>query len=148
MPPREMSQLPLPGNLELTLALGKALGRGATGDVFPCNVVSVSGEDKSIPPLVIKVSGWAHALEKEAWWYEEMECLQGSCVPRCYGIYSAAMPHGCRAPFQDDRFMQELDWEEREEEDHSARTVTVLLLERAGSLIWHNIITSEEDPIA
>lgn len=30
-----MSQLPLPGHLELTLALGKALGCGATGDVFP-----------------------------------------------------------------------------------------------------------------
>lgn len=50
----------------------------------------------------------------------------------------AAEPH---------RFMQELNWEEREEEDHSARTVTVLLLERAGSLIRHKFITSEEDPM-
>jgi hypothetical protein len=41
--------------------------------------------------LVAKVSTLCHSdsLDREAWFYSEMESLQGSCIPNCYGLFQA-----------------------------------------------------------
>lgn len=102
------SILPPPGNLQLSVTMGGAhIGRGATADVFPCTVEPYEGG--LLPPLVIKTSCWADSLDREAWAYGEMESLQGISIPRCYGLYTAPLPFGCRLPFRKERSKAMLD---------------------------------------
>lgn len=46
----------------------------------------------SIPPLLVRVAATrAMMLEKEAWFYDRLQILQGSIVPRCYSLFEAPM---------------------------------------------------------
>lgn len=39
---------------------------------------------------------------REAWFYEEMECLQGVAIPRYYGCFKLSLEKGCRVhPWND-----------------------------------------------
>jgi hypothetical protein len=95
-PPRQPSQLPPAGDLRLELALGKKAGSGASGLVYTVaraivHDVSPSVSAATLPPLVVKVSigERARMLLREASVYDEMECLQGVVVPRCFGYFEA-----------------------------------------------------------
>lgn len=46
-----------------------------------------------VPPLVVKISRRHRVpwLAREAWFYEEIECLQGSVAPYCYGLFEAEL---------------------------------------------------------
>lgn len=102
----------LPPNL--TIKLGECIGHGRSGLIFKVQVEPVSqGPSASSPsgssgssgistpstmvrppPLVAKI-GRQHFnkwLLREAWFYEEMQSLQGVVIPRCYGLYSARIP--------------------------------------------------------
>lgn len=101
----------LPPNL--TINLGECIGHGRSGLIFkvqvepvapiaPVEPSSPSGSSgistpstTALPALVAKI-GRQHFnkwLLREAWFYEEMQSLQGLVIPRCYGLYSALIPH-------------------------------------------------------
>ena len=46
-----------------------------------------------LPPLVLKAGCFKRRAEiaREAWFYDEMECLQGVVVPRCYGWFETEL---------------------------------------------------------
>lgn len=99
-PPRKPSSLPPPGNLTLHLKLGARIGRGRAGVVYEAsvNLDDSSREITSMvaPPLVVKISRHRRYMdvEHEAFYYEEMECLQGVIVPRYYGVFRGSIPPG------------------------------------------------------
>ena len=91
-PLRPPSQLPTPRQQQLEATLGQPLGYGRSSVVYALEDVKVSGLDPGtvVPPLVVKIAR-RHRLPwitREAWFYEEMECLQGSVVPYCYGMFT------------------------------------------------------------
>lgn len=97
-PPRPPSMLPTPGHLSLHLQIHDKIGRGRAGGVYS---VTIDFEKSSpeiatlaIPPLVAKISrpGQHTRLEHEAYYYEEMECIQGVVIPRCYGFFTGDIP--------------------------------------------------------
>lgn len=92
-PPRLASKLPPPGTDHLELRLGKRLGDGASAVVFEVDQVSGAQGSGYIPPLVVKVARRNRCLSlgREAWFYEEMECLQGVVILRCYGWFEVAV---------------------------------------------------------
>ncbi|CAL1706281.1 unnamed protein product [Somion occarium] len=98
-PPKRLpSKLPSPGNMNLHLTLGKKIGRGRVGRVFEATIdlhrSSPELADMLMPPLVVKVSRRqdANKIAREAFYYDEMECLQGSVIPRYYGFFEATIP--------------------------------------------------------
>ncbi|CAL1706326.1 unnamed protein product [Somion occarium] len=98
-PPKRLpSRLPPPGNMKLHLAIGNKIGRGRVARVFEATVdldkSSPELASMALPPLVVKISRREDAkkLAREAYYYEEMECLQGSVIPRFYGLFEATIP--------------------------------------------------------
>ncbi|KAJ3894209.1 hypothetical protein GG344DRAFT_63194 [Lentinula edodes] len=93
-PIRPPSALPPPGDLTLETNLSTFLGSGRTGIVYSL----VSDSTYFLPELVFKFARLHRCadLYREAWFYEEMECLQGVAIPRCYGLFEAEIPPGCR----------------------------------------------------
>lgn len=91
MPTRPKSQLPPARQLHLTAKLGAHIGHGRSSVVYALEDISVGGLEPEtvIPPLVVKVArldrpAW---LAREAWYYDEVECVQGSVVPYCFGWF-------------------------------------------------------------
>lgn len=86
----------LPPNLNIKL--GDCIGHGRSGITFKVEPVGLSSSTSStvLPPLVAKI-GRQHFnkwLLREAWFYEEMQSVQGVVIPWCYGLYSARIPPG------------------------------------------------------
>lgn len=119
-----------------------------------------------VPSLVVKIArrhrvAWT---AREAWFYEEMECLQGSVVPYCYGWFElelgdaldSSAPSQYSIPALDNypvvvsakddlghfegRAMHPLLAERRERRD----IVSVLILERLGGMLPLGKPISEE----
>lgn len=95
MPGRPPSLLPPSPQLCLQATVGEFLGEGRSSVVFALDNVNIPGlgSDVVVPPLVAKVSrpyrvSW---VAREAWFYDEMECLQGSVVPRHFGYFERDM---------------------------------------------------------
>ncbi|KAJ3552226.1 hypothetical protein NM688_g4265 [Phlebia brevispora] len=146
-PARPPSRLPPPGNIFLSLKLGKRVGRGRSGVVYEATIdpTASSSEVNSLiaPPLVVKISRRGHStdIEHESFYYEEMECLQGVVVPRFYGLFEGETPPGSyfdptgegerREPGRD-----EIDTPDTEEEEHVpaavSGAVSILVLEQVG----------------
>jgi hypothetical protein len=65
------------------------LGHGRSGSVYPVRLDDT--EQNSLPPLVMKVAARRRSenLTREAWFYEEMENIQGASIARCYGFFTA-----------------------------------------------------------
>ncbi|KAF8476531.1 hypothetical protein JB92DRAFT_3134404 [Gautieria morchelliformis] len=88
-PVRPPSKLPPPGNLCLRVSLDSdRLGHGRVGAVYP---LRVDGADQyALPPLVIKIAARRRSedLAREAWFYEELEHIQGVAIARCYGLFT------------------------------------------------------------
>ncbi|KAF8482323.1 hypothetical protein JB92DRAFT_3035586, partial [Gautieria morchelliformis] len=84
------SKLPPPGNLSLQVSLEpERLGYGRVGSVYPLRIDNTN--QCALPSLVIKVAARHHSddLAREAWFYEEMEDIQGVAIARCYGFFTA-----------------------------------------------------------
>ncbi|KAK7681694.1 hypothetical protein QCA50_015041 [Cerrena zonata] len=96
--PRRPSELPEPGKLNIHLILGRKIGHGRVARVYEATVdyakSSPELQQLVLPPLVVKVSRRydARHLAKEAYYYDEMECLQGSVIPRYYGFFQSTIP--------------------------------------------------------
>ncbi|KAF8476530.1 hypothetical protein JB92DRAFT_1870955 [Gautieria morchelliformis] len=88
-PVRPPSKHPPPGNLCLRVSLDSdRLDYGRVGSVYP---LRMDGADQyALPPLVIKVAGRRRSddLAREAWFYEELEHIQGVAIARCYGFFT------------------------------------------------------------
>jgi hypothetical protein len=90
VPVRPPSKLPPPGELCLHVSIEpEQLGYGRSGTVYPIHIENPS--QLSLPPLVIKVARRHRSenLSRDAWFYEEMEHLQGVAIARCYGFFTA-----------------------------------------------------------
>ncbi|KAI0060221.1 hypothetical protein BV25DRAFT_1901142 [Artomyces pyxidatus] len=92
VPERPPSRLPPPGTSQLHGHLATFLGDGRSGIVFALDNVQLDGatpDPRSVPRLVVKIArpNRLAALAREAWFYDEMECLQGSTIARCYGWF-------------------------------------------------------------
>ncbi|KAL4245683.1 hypothetical protein ABKN59_009515 [Abortiporus biennis] len=90
IPPTPHCPLAAPGRLSLHARLGTMLSKGRVGAVFDIECyIHNNKQGLSIPPLVAKIANPLHAgdLAKEAAMYQEMLCLQGSAIPRCYGFF-------------------------------------------------------------
>ncbi|GJJ09964.1 hypothetical protein Clacol_004189 [Clathrus columnatus] len=90
LPPRPPSNLPPPGNEHLSITLGNIVGNGRIGTVTSLT------HNIELPPLVAKISRCKRSasLEQEAWFYEELEQVQGIAVPRCYGLFQTHIQEG------------------------------------------------------
>lgn len=93
LPERRPSKLPPPGNGNLRASIGRHLGHGRSGVVYALEDVKVSGlpSDIVVPPLVVKIARMNRvtSLMREAWFYDEIECVQGAVAARCYGWFEA-----------------------------------------------------------
>ncbi|KAF8531477.1 hypothetical protein JB92DRAFT_2850428 [Gautieria morchelliformis] len=90
LPVRPPSKLPPPGNLCLHVCLEpERLGYGRVGSVYPLRIDDT--HQYALPSLVIKVAARRRSddLAREAWFYEEMEDIQGVAIARCYGFFAA-----------------------------------------------------------
>lgn len=102
LPPRPLSSLPNPANLSLKLALGERISGGRAGDVHRVSIEGIFTKDGlevsevHIPPLVVKIARRRHVfrLAREAWFYDELETLQGVATARCFGWFEAPIPSG------------------------------------------------------
>ena len=148
-PTRPLSQLPPPGNLRLTVHAIKVIGGGRVGKICEAvvkyNASSQETRGMLLPPLIAKVSRpWkTDALAREGFYYEELEYLQGSVVPRYYGVYEATIPDDCNFLL----WKKDIESEEANRQDRIKKTgcpypppprptlVRVLLLERVGERI-------------
>ncbi|EKM53010.1 uncharacterized protein PHACADRAFT_30122 [Phanerochaete carnosa HHB-10118-sp] len=80
MPERRPFQLPPTEDAYLRASLGDYLGHGHSSIVFDLIDAQLSGASSEtiIPPLVVKAAriNRVISLVREAWFYDEMECLQ------------------------------------------------------------------------
>ncbi|KAF8530529.1 hypothetical protein BU17DRAFT_79341 [Hysterangium stoloniferum] len=113
---RPPSKLPAPGNGTLHVIVKEQLGQGRVGTVYSVDIISPE-ERPHIPPLVIKVSDRYRSakLAREAWFYEEMEHLQGVSIGRCYGFFQVELTEECEVPNW--RKISEESAEEADEEE-------------------------------
>lgn len=109
--PRPPSKLPPPAHATLSFKLGKRIGFGLTGIVYEAIDVRVAPSSEHnitltgyLPPLVVKLgrSNRCMSMAREAWFYREMECLQGIAIARCYGTFDLEVPRDMLVePWQD-----------------------------------------------
>ncbi|KAF8530521.1 hypothetical protein BU17DRAFT_36102 [Hysterangium stoloniferum] len=113
---RPPSKLPAPGNGTLRVNVKDQLGQGRVGTVYSVDILSPE-ERPHIPPLVIKVSDRYRSakLAREAWFYEEMEHLQGVSIGRCYSFFQIELTEECEVPNW--RKISEESAEEADEEE-------------------------------
>lgn len=120
-PPRQPSQLPPQGHAALSLSLGKVLGAGRSSIVYealdtriiPSSLDPRSASRGYLPPLVVKIGrrNRCQSIVREAWFYEEMECLQGVAIARFYGCFELKLGPSKRVePWEDPEY--ELDTSE------------------------------------
>ena len=93
-------QYPSP-RLKLDMSLNRNIG---SGTVYTTQNPSLSGHSESagssahqVPPLAIKFAlrNRNKNILREVWFYEELQSLQGSVLPRCYGYFQATIPPDC-----------------------------------------------------
>ncbi|KII84862.1 hypothetical protein PLICRDRAFT_344255 [Plicaturopsis crispa FD-325 SS-3] len=139
-PERLPSQLPAPGDLSATFSLTDAIDYGRVGSVRGVSLLDCSspaGLPYALPPLVIKIARRSRSqeLEREAWFYEEMESLQGVALARCYGLFQVELEHSIHIESWN------VDDEDTENEGPTEagksccdcpRVLSILLLERLG----------------
>lgn len=99
---RPSADTPEPANLHLKVTLSKKIGCGQSGLVYavetPQTIQGTDGKKIEIPPLVCKIAPYHRnkPVAREAWFYDEMQTLQGVVIPRCFGLFEASVPYGTR----------------------------------------------------
>ncbi|KAI0036010.1 hypothetical protein K488DRAFT_82449 [Vararia minispora EC-137] len=118
-PERRPSCLPPSRQLHIRGTLAKYLGGGRVGVVFALEDIEVVAmpDGFSLPPLVVKIArrDRVASLAREAWFYDEMECIQGSVIPRCYGWFELTLGHGDRVPVLE-HFVKDKCWTQDDSE--------------------------------
>ena len=94
--PRPPSTLPEPGKIHAHVTMGKRSGSGRIGIVYEVDPVASAVMPGHLPPLVLKIgrSNRRAEISYEAWFYDELECLQGVVLPRSYGWFEAELSKG------------------------------------------------------
>ncbi|KAF9505045.1 hypothetical protein BS47DRAFT_580721 [Hydnum rufescens UP504] len=147
--PRPTSTLPEPGDLHAHLIFGEQKGWGRSSFVHEVNVLPTTTLPACLPPLVLKVARSKRRAEiaREAWFYDELECLQGVVLPRCYGWFEAELMEGQSfGPWMtatrrsSDTESSNPEWrfkgsKQLKEMSESRNYVSVLLLEKVGSTL-------------
>jgi hypothetical protein len=89
---RPPSKLPPAGNLMLEVSVKDELGHGRIGSVYNVDKLGTS-HSLELPDLVIKVAHRYNScnLACEAWFYEELEDLQGMVIARYYGVFQMVL---------------------------------------------------------
>ncbi|GJJ09986.1 hypothetical protein Clacol_004212 [Clathrus columnatus] len=117
--------------------LGERIGSGRVGTVYAA-ILLTEDYTSVLPPLVVKISRRKHSMEKEAWFYEELEQLQGIAVPLCYGFFQTRVEEGVEVSTWNDK--NHVEQEEVDEwgfpvikkEPEDPTLLSILLLERLG----------------
>ncbi len=93
IPTPPQPELPPEGDVTLELRLGDVLGQNDRNIVYAVKVTNADKIPCYVPPLVIKVARLfkGRNLSEEAGMYQDLVCLQGSIIPRCYGYFSATV---------------------------------------------------------
>ncbi|KAI0060764.1 hypothetical protein BV25DRAFT_1900967 [Artomyces pyxidatus] len=149
VPERPPSCLPPPGTAQLHCHAGKSIGDGHSSIILALNDVELDGappDERFVPRLVVKIarSNRLAALARNAWFYDEMECLQGSSIARCYGWFETELFPNQIVPAWSDHPAEEtgdydnaLDHDATVHPDQLKRTacrdvISILVLERLG----------------
>ncbi|RDB20628.1 hypothetical protein Hypma_012255 [Hypsizygus marmoreus] len=151
-----VAQPPAPtADIHLEFTLDKHIDSGKSGIVNSTTLSSLSSPAHAMVPFVVKfaVRKRNKNLLREAWFYDELQSLQGSTIPRCYGYFEGELPEGCTfAPWKTVEDLRgEKNYEELEDKYfdalygafnpayrstlarfETAACVTVLLLEPLG----------------
>lgn len=128
--PRKLASFPPSARLHLQVKLDNFIADGRSGSVFvinsPTSVLDSSGRCIQIPPLVCKFAAPDRntCVAREAWFYDEMQTIQGMAIPRCFGLFEAEIPKG----FEFIPHTVETYYEDRTPEERAAE----LLYERTG----------------
>lgn len=78
--------------------------------------------------MKVSYPGFQSSLEREKSVYDELEILQGSAIPRCYGLFQATLPQGSELIGWDTFEIDDSDSEDTDS-DPDTSTVSILLLE-------------------
>ena len=126
------------GTITLELKVGDILGRSDRNLVYAVTITNTDKLDCYVPPLVMKVAKYSKGrnVSEEAGMYQDLECLQGSVIPRCYGYFFTIIDRtqlsilpwdgaNCRYPRVIDRY----------DPPHPAAPLSIMLLERLGDPI-------------
>ncbi|GJJ15373.1 hypothetical protein Clacol_009649 [Clathrus columnatus] len=130
---RPPSNLPPAENKHLFVVLGELLGNGRVGTVHDATLLT--HQNAELPPLVIKISRHrcSENMEKEAWFYEELEQIQGIAVPQCYGFFQAQIEEGSEvSTWKVDSTAESNDSTKTPEYPSDPTLLSILLLERLG----------------
>ena len=138
IPNPSQPSLPPEGHVDLELRVGDLLGQSDRNFVYVVTVTNADKIDCYVPPLVIKVAGLykGRNVSEEAGMYQDLACLQGSVIPRCYGYFFTIIDRtqlsilpwdgaNCRYPRVIDRY----------DPPHPAAPLSIMLLERLGDPI-------------
>ncbi|CAL1713708.1 unnamed protein product [Somion occarium] len=137
-PARLPSKLPPPGKLHASLRLTRRIASGRAGIVFEAELDEDASSPKlttaSLPRLIVKVCRPTtyYRVSREAFYYEEMESLQGRVIPRYYGLFQTTLEPGVMFRYwKMEKIWGGNDANDSDEEDHSdfPRFLTVLVLE-------------------
>ncbi|KAF9503790.1 hypothetical protein BS47DRAFT_1334772 [Hydnum rufescens UP504] len=154
--PRPPSTLPEPGDLHVNLTFGDKKGWGRSSFVHEVNVLPTTTLPAHLPPLVLKVARSKRRAEiaREAWFYDELECLQGVVLPRCYGWFEAELTEGQSfGPWTATRKSRDTEnsnpeWRFKgsklKEMSGSRNYVSVLLLEKLGDTLPMGVPLGDE----
>lgn len=88
-PPDNPKPSSILGNVEHEFEIGDMLGSGKTGFVH-----AVTTMDGTALPLCVKIAFPSEraALSQEAWFYDDLQVVQGSVIPTCYGYFEETLP--------------------------------------------------------
>lgn len=97
-PQRPIHQTPASERIELEVKLARRLKSGSNGLIYEVDTVretkTKDGQKLCIPPLICKIAPQRRnkPIAREAWFYEEMQTLQGLVIPYCFGFFVARIP--------------------------------------------------------
>jgi len=134
------------------------MGSGRSSFVHEVDVLSTRALPAHLPPVVLKVarSNRRAEIAREAWFYDELACLQGVILPRCYGWFEAELAEGqsfrpsTRATRgSSDTEDSNPEWrfkgsKQLTEMSHSRNYVSVLLLEKLGDTLPMGVPLGDE----
>ncbi|KAJ3509757.1 hypothetical protein NLJ89_g5050 [Agrocybe chaxingu] len=125
----------LQGVLELSLI--ERISEGRIGVTYSARVVSVTYDRSSVANALPEIvclkfakKQYSRSLAREAWFYEQLACCQGTSVPRCYGFFNSTFDEQDNTP---DDF---LPWSELKHPHNSERQDSCLTPVSVDSQDW------------
>jgi hypothetical protein len=104
VPPRLVVQAPPAAGIDLDLSLGHIIDAHHSGVIHASSLSTDKNGTTSQFALKFASHNRNKNLLREAWFYDELQSLQGATVPRCYGYFHAILPANWTIiPWQDGR---------------------------------------------